>query len=265
MNSVDIPSLLSAFPKQRGSLPEDYHEIYHEHYMHNRSSKGVVGSIAHRLEGWMHIRAAGDIKGLKEDYSTLEVGAGTLNHLAYERTGLVYDIVEPYRELYAGSIHLEKIRFLYDDIAQVRGRYDRIISIATFEHLLDLPAVMARCGLLLNPGGTLRVAVPAEGSILWKLAYTFSTGLVFYLKHGLSYEVLMRFEHINTWQEIYALAGYFFADVDMSYLGFSPGLSLYHFYQCRQPFLNRCQKVAQKGGGVPPAGRSCIPGEKVHT
>lgn len=237
------PDLLEVFPKSRPELPEKYRRIFHEHYVKNRSSKGFVGRIAHKLETWMHIQVSRGIRDLKKPYSTLEIGAGNLNHLVYEDLGQMYDVVEPYSELYESSPELEKVNTVYRDVRDVKGSYDRIISIATFEHLTHLPEVMARCGLLLNTGGNLRVAIPAEGSVLWKSAYTFSTGLAFYLKYRMSYEVLMRHEHINSWQEVSKLLNYFFEEVDSRCFGFSPGVSLYHFYSCRKPCIERCNKI----------------------
>ena len=249
MNNCNYPEALNAFPKVRPELPEKYRRIFHEHYVNNRSSKGIVGRVAHRLESWMHLQVAGDIKDIKRPYSTLELGAGNLNHLPYEDTEQKYDVVEPYTELYELSPDLGQVHRVYQDISEAEGRYDRIISIATFEHLTHLPAVIARCGLLLNTGGCLRAAVPAEGSILWKTAYTVSTGLVFFLRYRMSYETLMRHEHINSWKEIATVLNYFFQDIDSSCLGLSPGFSLYHFYCCQNPRIERCKLFLSREQG----------------
>ena len=242
---VKINTLLASFPKKRPNLPDEYKEIFHKHYLDNRSSRGFVGKVAHKLESWMHNRACRDLKNICKPYSTLEVGAGTLNHLAYEEQGQVYDVVEPYRELYLDSPEKDRVRHFFDDISDVRGAYDRIISIAVFEHLIDLPGVISRCGVLLKAGGTLRVGIPAQGSPLWKMAYTFSTGAVFYMRYRLSYERLMQHEHVNNWQEIRLLLNYFFEDVKSSQMGLTPSLSLYHFYECSTPVLERCIKYSR--------------------
>jgi hypothetical protein len=49
------------------------------------------------------------------------------------------------------------------------ARYDRIIPIATLEHICNLPNVIARCGLLLADNGSLRMGVLSEGTFMWKL------------------------------------------------------------------------------------------------
>ena len=62
--------------------------------------------------------------------------------------------------------------------------------------------VIALCGLLLKPQGQLRVAIPSEGTILWKLGWKMTTGVEFKWKYGLDYGTLMRYEHVNNAQEI---------------------------------------------------------------
>lgn len=244
LQDIDVQSILAAFPKQRPELAPEFSRIYAEHYKNNRSSKGIIGSMAHKLEGWMHQRVVEDLRTLPGIYSTLEVGAGTLNHLDYDNVSRIYDVVEPYQDLYAGSAQKDRVRHFFSDISQVSASYDRIISIAAFEHLTHLPLVIARCGLLLNPGGSLRVAIPAEGNLAWKLAYTCTTGLAFAWKYRLSYEKLMRYEHVNTWQEIKALLEYFFARVCGRYFGLGPRLALYHMYNCQGPNIARCTHYA---------------------
>ena len=133
--------------------------------------------------------------------------------------------------------------FFFQDIREVTGSYDRILSIAAFEHIADLPVVIGRCGMLLNPGGTLRVAIPSEGTVLWKLAYTLSTGVVFYITYRLNYQKLMRYEHINTWMEIRKILEYFYQSVHSRYFGCSSRLSLYHLYICSRPNIDRCRAI----------------------
>jgi hypothetical protein len=91
---------------------------------------------------------------------------------------------------------------------QIPRDYDRIISIATFEHLEDLPKVVCRAASLLAKEGVLQMAVPSEGFLLWKLASNLSTGVAFRLTTGLSYSVFMRFEHISLRERIGAMFAY---------------------------------------------------------
>jgi len=235
-------SVLEKFPKTRPPLPPEFQEIYAAQYKENRDGGSAASGLAQKLEAWMHKKVAADA-GPNFSGSTLEIGAGTLNQLKYENHAGTYDIVEPFSELFEGSPDLARVNAVYSDISEipVGTSYDRIISVATFEHICDLPAVIARCGLLLNDGGTLRCGIPSEGTILWKLGYTMTTGLEFKRKHGLDYEILMRHEHVNTAKEIEEVLRYFFANVRGRSFGIARSLSLYQFYESRGPRLERCR------------------------
>jgi hypothetical protein len=195
----------------------------------------------------MHRKVAADVRsGPKR--STLEIGAGTLNQLPYETNSEPYDIVEPFHSLFESSPSVARVRTVYDDIAEVPEgtKYDRIISIAAFEHICNLPEVIARCGLLLTAGGHLRCGIPSEGTILWKMGYTFTTGLEFRRKFDLDYEVLMRHEHVNTAREIEDVLRYFLASVKGSVFGIARSLSLYQFYSCSSPDQERCSEYLRQ-------------------
>ena len=208
----------------------------------NRRGQSPASRMSTGLEGWMHRKIAGDARASS---STLEIGAGTLNHLRYEPDNAAYDIVEPAHYLFDGSPFLSRVRAIYNDVKEVPRdtRYDRIISIASFEHICNLPEVVASCGLLLKPGGQLRAAIPSEGGPLWKLGWKLTTGLEFKRRYGLDYEVIMRREHVNTWREVADVLSYFFQKVEFSYLGLSRSLSFYQVYVCREPDLRRCLSV----------------------
>jgi len=222
----------TGFPKIRPTLPPEYEKIYLQHIQENRHGQSPASSLSTALEGWMHRRVARDAR---EDLSTLEIGAGTLNHLRYESHHAAYDIVEPAHYQFANSPYLSRVRNIYDDISEVppETRYDRIVSIATFEHICNLPEVVASCGHLLKPDGQLRAAIPAEGGPLWKLGWKLTTGWEFKRRYGLDYEVMMRAEHVNTWPEVADVFNHFFQRVEVSYLGLSRALSFYQVYICR--------------------------------
>jgi len=238
--------MFEQFPKSRTKLPDAYAAIYAEHYRSNRDGGTAAASLAQRLEAWMHRQVAKDMTGASagggRTASTLEIGAGTLNQLAYEPAGAVYDIVEPFSALYADAACFGRVRQVFANIWDVplEQRYARITSIATFEHVCDLPQLVARAGLLLDDGGVLRVAIPSEGTLLWTLAWRMSTGLEFWLRHRLDYGVMMRHEHVNSAQEIEEVLRYFFETVECRVFGLSRALSLYRYYECRRPVMERC-------------------------
>lgn len=230
-------SLFAHFPKIRAPLPEAYQRIYASHYKENRSGGSPASSMAQRMERWLHGRVAADLQGRTGEIATLELGAGTLNQLGHEPAVGPYDIVEPFKSLYVDSPLLPRVRSVYADIAEIplEARYDRITSVATFEHICNLPEVVARSALLLAPGGTMRASIPSEGTPLWTLGWMLTTGLEFRLRHGLDYGVLMRHEHVNTAREIEDVLRTFFRRVDCKVFGASRALSLYQFFACAEP------------------------------
>lgn len=229
------------FPKTRSTLPPEFQAIYADQYKENRDGGSKASGLAQKLESWMHKKVAADVQSGAEK-STLEIGAGTLNQLPYEKNANPYNIIEPFHSLFESSPLKTRIRNVYDDISEIPAdtKFDRIISIAAFEHICNLPEVIARSGLLLSDGGNLRCGIPSEGTIMWKLGYTFSTGLEFKRKYGLDYEVLMKHEHVNTAKEIEEVLKFFFADVTGSVFGIAKSISFYQFYACRKPQLERC-------------------------
>lgn len=209
MNNLVAQNVIKSYPKERPALPEDYQRIYDQHFQENRNGTTNVSRLSSRLEGWMHKKVA---ETAAPGLSTLEIGAGSLNQFKYEEKEGYYDIIEPYHQIYEHSPFLNRVDHFYDDISEVpeTNRYGRIISVATFEHILNLPIVIERAIKLLNPNGLLAIAIPNEGRFLWKYAYRNTTGREFHKRYGLDYEVIMRHEHVNTADEIECLLRYYF-------------------------------------------------------
>jgi len=228
--------VLDRFPKQRAELPEAYRKIYNGHYLRNREGRYATTSLSQKLESWMHRKVAEDQADLSPDAATLEIGAGTLNQLKYEPAGRPYDIVEPFRELFDGSPWLDRVRDVYSDLAEVPAtmRYDRITSIAAFEHIVDLPLLVARAVGHLKDTGRLRVAIPNEGTLMWTLG-TMVTGFEFKRRYGLDYRTLMQYEHVNTAREIEDVLEHFFDSCRCSVFGLNRALAFYRFYDCSGP------------------------------
>ena len=235
------------YPKIRPPLPREIQDIYSEHYKSNRKGQTTASSLAQRMESWLHVQVAEDVVRQQDsEKATLELGAGTLNQLRYEPECRPYDIVEPFSELYNNSDFLSRVRNIYADISEIPGScsYDRITSIATLEHICNLPEVIARCGLLLTKNGVFRASVPSEGTWLWTLGWKLTTGLEFKIKYGLDYGLLMKHEHVNTAKEIEEIVGYFFKEVKCKVFGLSKSNSLYQYFECCAPRLDRCREFS---------------------
>lgn len=234
--------MFEQYPKKRIMLSESYQDIYAQYYKINRQGNAKISFLAKKLEAWMHVKVSADLVNNLQELNTLEIGAGTLNHLIYEPQLKAYDIVEPLKELYQDSPQLARIQNIYQDIKDIpkNQKYQRIISIAVFEHICNLPEMIARCGLLLNEGGSLRVAIPSEGGWLWRLGWQFTTALEFKRKYKLDYKLLMEYEHVNTAFEVREALEYFFHNISVSWLGLTKNISFYQFCACCQPDKERC-------------------------
>lgn len=213
MSTTTNSALLANFPKVRRPLPPDYEAIYVDMYEHSRKGRNPAAAAALRLEQWMHRQAI-----LEGAFPLLELGAGTLNHVPFEPEQGRYDVVEPMPKLYEGNPHISRIDNFYDSIHNVpsSSSYRRIISIAVLEHVLDLPALVARAALHLEPNGDMISGIPTEGGLMWYLAWRFGTGSAFWIKYRKSYATFMRHEHVNNADEITAVMRIFFDDVSVS-------------------------------------------------
>ena len=239
-----VKSLLGSYPRQRPPLADEYSRQFDKYYLDNRSGKGIANAASQWLESWMHRQVAA-----VEGGDILETGAGTLNHIAFEPAGsrAAYDIVEPRGFLYENSPYLEKIRDTYESMDAVPDdrRYDSVISIATLEHINDLPRFVARAALLLINNGVFCNAIPSEGSFLWALAWRISTGLSFRIKYGLDYGKVMRHEHLSTAKEIEAVVNYFFRKVSVKHFP-TPFFhaSIYSLITAKDPDIECCKHFA---------------------
>lgn len=122
----------SRSPKIRPELPPPYIRVYEAEYLSNRTSGGIGNKIARFLEGWMHNRVRKARRNPSE--RLLELGAGSLNHVPWEKEYSTYDVVEPFKMLTNSSPLISSIGAIYSDISQAPkdNRYDRIFSIAVF-------------------------------------------------------------------------------------------------------------------------------------
>jgi hypothetical protein len=234
--------MFEKFPKTRSELPEEYQKIYFEQYKNDREGKTSASYLSQKMEAWLHRKIAADVKGINNK-STLEIGAGTLNQLKFENCR-PYDIVEPFTGLYIDSKFINRVDEKYSDINEIsyKKKYDRIISTATFEHITDLPKVVAKTCFLLNKNGKLRVSIPNEGSFIWKVGWKLTTGLEYRIKYGLNYEVLMKHEHVNTATEVEQVLKYFYRTTKCTCFGINKTLALYRFYECSVPQIELAEE-----------------------
>ncbi len=235
------------FPKTRNPLPKEYEVIYVKEYEINRKGESFITRLSMGLEKWLHKVI---LKRAIPAENILEIGAGTFNHLDYERNFKRYDVVEPFEQLYANSKDLHKVNKIHSSIYEIDQKsvsYDRIISIAVLEHVLDLPKLIAYSGLLLSPQGQFQNSIPSQGGLLWYMAYNLTTGIAFYLRNKLNYNTIMNFEHVNTCSEVEEVIRYFYDDVKISRFPLPLlNLSFYTYIEAKKPNIERCKQYIEE-------------------
>ena len=94
---------------------------------------------------------------------------------------LIYDVVEPTKYLFESSSK-NLINQYYQFLEEIPNdnRYDKIISIATLEHLINLPYDLAKLSLMLNKNGKFKHSIPSEGSFLWFISSRYISGTNFF-------------------------------------------------------------------------------------
>ncbi len=235
--------ILKTYPRIRPDLPQAHVDVYEREYKLNRDGEAAVEGLAKKLEGWMHGRVAAHDGG-----PILELGAGTLNHLRWEKGAAPYDAVEPFEALYKDNPLSKDLRDIYGSVQDIpdENRYKRIVSVAVLEHMTDLPADLAKSALLMEEDGVFQAGIPSEGGFLWWLGWRMTTGLTYYMRNKLDYGEMMRHEHVNTAPDIIAMVKYFFEDVSLSRFPLpAHHLSLYGYLEARKPRLELCRQLLE--------------------
>jgi hypothetical protein len=199
------------YPKKRQQLSNNIKKIFDNHYLKNRKS-----FLSQLLESWLHY----SIKKIKKDkINTLEIGAGTLNHLKYENLkNNTYDIIEPKKFLFKNNNDLKKINKIYKTIHECKNNfYDRIISCAVLEHLDDLPNFLVFSSLKMKKSSFQSHSIPCEGYPMWDFSWTLISGFLFRLKTGCSFREVQKYEHLNNFDEILNLIEFFYKKVTIKY------------------------------------------------
>lgn len=217
---MSIFNLINKYPKKRGKLPGPLKKIFDSFYLSNRENL-----FLQLIRRWLH-----SIMDDKEKKcTTLEIGAGTLNHLKYEKIGN-YDVIEPKNFLYLNSKIVKLVSQTFDNIDQCKNNYyDRIISIAVLEHLTDLPQYLYVSSMKMKKNAYQQHSIPCEGYPMWNITWFLISGLSFRIKYGYSFSYIQKHEHVNNFDEILTLIKFFYKDVKVkfSYPFYNKYLSLY--------------------------------------
>lgn len=236
-----INKILNKYPKKRPKLTKKILKIYKNEYRQNRNSK-----IISYFESWLH-KSIKKLKNKKQ--KTLEIGAGTLNHLKYENIdnkNHLYDIIEPKKFLLKKNKFINKINNCYKNFENTPNNfYNRIISCATLEHLVELPKFLAVTSFKLSKRGYHSHSIPCEGCFSWNVVNRLLMGLIFKLRTGCNYNLLMQHEHVNNFYEIYNLIKYFYKKIEIKFsypLYFNQHFSFYANITFSNARYWRCKK-----------------------
>lgn len=241
---VNINEILKRYPKTKIPLSKKHTDVYEKEYKLNRDGKGLLFSTLRLLESWLHIMISKNHAGGK----LLEIGSGTLNHIPYEKEYLSYDCIEPFKALYENSTNLKYVNNLYIDINEVpvENKYDRIISIAVMEHILDLPSIIAKTTLLLNENGVFQASIPSEGGFLWGISWRLTTAISYRIRTGLDYKSVIRHEHVNNEKEIVEIIKHFYKKVKIKRFP-TPlfQLSFYSYIEAESPDIKKSMQYLE--------------------
>jgi 2-polyprenyl-3-methyl-5-hydroxy-6-metoxy-1,4-benzoquinol methylase len=245
-----INILNDIYPKFRPQLNNNIKNIFKKEYKLNRENK-----LTRIVESWMH-RAIHRVN--RRNINVLEIGAGTLNHVAYELpySKSNYDIVEPKKYLYKNSKFKKFIKNFYFSYKEVPDdHYDIINSCATLEHLENLPEFLAMSAFKIKEGGVQSHSIPCEDYFTWKLFNRYINGIIFKIRTGENWNNFMSHEHLNNYNEITGLIKFFYKNVKIKFsypFFYSPHTSFYAniFFSgpkkklCKRfLFLNRRKKL----------------------
>jgi len=144
---------------------------------------------------------------------TLEIGAGTGEHLNYEKLTDAQKL-----NYYALDIRkniIDHLKIKHPEIQALLGDcqknldfsdgfFDRILAIHVLEHLPDLRAAIKEIYRLINKkDGVFSVVIPCEGSFAYSLARKVSAQRIFESRYKQSYNWFIEREHINLPSEIF--------------------------------------------------------------
>ena len=156
----------------------------------------------------------------REFVTTLEIGAGLGEHLAYEK-------LTPKQRANYTAIELrpsmaDELSRRHPDV-QVRvgdcqerlefpdDTFDRILAVHVLEHLPNLPAAVRELYRVCNKQrGCFQVVIPAEGGLAYSFARRISAQRFFERRYKMPYRWFIEREHVNVPAEIMEVLGEYF-------------------------------------------------------
>lgn len=200
MNAASWPKVIPPLTPEQQRISDDFMQHWHEVLPRKY---GLVDDFNHEYA----VQHAP-----REFRTTLEIGAGLGEHLAYEK--LSEEQERNYVALELRENMAARIRERFPRV-QVRvgdcqrgldfpdGHFDRVLAIHVLEHLPDLPAAIREMRRLCHPErGVFSVVIPCEGGLAYSLARKISAQRIFEKRYQQPYRWFISREHLNVPAEI---------------------------------------------------------------
>ena len=177
MSTTHWPKIIPPLNAEQKRISDDFMKYWHEVLP---KKYGVIDDFNHGYA----------VRHAPESFrTTLEIGAGLGEHIAYEKLTPEQEanyVALELRENMAAEIRrrFPRVQARVGDCQErldfADGSFDRILAIHVLEHLPNLPATVREMHRLCRPGtGILSVVIPCEGSLAYSLARKISAQRIF--------------------------------------------------------------------------------------
>jgi SAM-dependent methyltransferase len=156
-------------------------------------------------------------------FKTIEIGAGTGNHVAVEDLSIQdYHCIE-LRENVAAALR-QRFPQITVTLANAEDRlpypdafFDRAVVVHVMEHLPNLPAAVSEMHRVLKPGALFSLLIPCDPGLAYEIARKISAERVFRKHFKMPYRWIARREHLNSPAEILSVLETRFSEIDRVY------------------------------------------------
>jgi len=197
------------WPKPRVVLTEAERSALERWYQDWMPNFHQTFSVVHRFNH--HFVASLPLPAAREGrLRTLEIGGGSGDHVRLEDLSkqdyYAVELRPEFLETLAGLIGKDHcvLGDVQDGVPWPDAYFDRVIAIHVLEHLHDLPLALKEIERVLKPGGVFDIVLPCEAGALYWFARQISSKRMFEKEFDVSYERIIKSDHVNTYAEVEA-------------------------------------------------------------
>jgi ubiquinone/menaquinone biosynthesis C-methylase UbiE len=224
----------------------DYRERFSEVYDDSNYSsplQAFVMRASHRLV---------EKNYTQDDYfgKTLEIGAGTGEHLSFVKHGFteytLSDLDQKTLDVAKTKIprNLQgKVLFEVQSGSQLSypdNIFDRLIASHVLEHIYQPHLALKEWMRVLKPGGVLSILIPTDPGVAWRLGRHLGPRKNA-IAQGIAYDYVMAREHVNACNNLIAILRHYFSQADERWWPTaipSIDLNLFFSFHAKKPFIN---------------------------